>query len=101
MSALQKVFLSQVNRSIRDTFAEKPKSLPSVIRITAALATAALRILAESLDADTPGRERFATSIVSVTCEPSPDARVMVRIVEIERPQHDAFDEKSRLRKEV
>lgn len=95
---------SDVNRAIRDTFADNPKEF--------AFSNNGITMLCERQHYD-PGQKvltlenpRVANgsqtlhSIRDVP-NPSPNARVMVRVIEIEPPRGDALEQKARRRKEV
>lgn len=95
---------SKVNRSIRDTFKENPKEF--------AFSNNGITMLCEKQHYD-PGQKVLTLenprvvngsqtlhSIRDVP-NPSPNARVMVRVIEIEPPLGDRLEEKIKRRKEV
>jgi hypothetical protein len=95
---------STVNRNIRETFKFNPKEF--------AFSNNGITMLCEKQHYD-PGQKVMTLENPRVVngsqtlhsirdvADPSPDARVMVRIIEIERPRGDAIEEKWRLKKEV
>ncbi|MDI1336148.1 MAG: AIPR family protein [Lacunisphaera sp.] len=95
---------SKVNRAIRDTFSVNPKEF--------AFSNNGITMLCEKQHYD-PGQKVLTLenprvvngsqtlhSIRDVP-NPSPNARVMVRVIEIEPPRGDALDQKIQRRKEV
>jgi hypothetical protein len=95
---------SKVNRAIRDTFKEHPKEF--------AFSNNGITMLCEKQHYD-PGQKVLTLenprvvngsqtlhSIRDVS-NPSPNARVMVRVIEIEPPRGDGLEEKVQLRKEI
>ena len=95
---------SDVNRAIHDTFETKPKEF--------AFSNNGITMLCEKQHYD-PGQKVLTLenprvvngsqtlhSIRDVP-NPSPNARVMVRVIEIEPPRGDALDEKIQRRKEI
>lgn len=95
---------SGVNRSIRDTFKDHPKEF--------AFSNNGITVLCEKQHYD-PGQKVLtlenprvvngSQTLHSIRDVPSPasNARVMVRVIEIEPPHGDAFDQKVQRRKEV
>lgn len=95
---------SKVNKAIRDTFAEHPKEF--------AFSNNGITMLCEKqhydpgekvLTLDNPRVVNGSQTLHSIrdVANPAQNARVMVRIIEIEPPLGDALDEKIRQRKEV
>jgi hypothetical protein len=95
---------SKVNRAIRDTFRTSPKEF--------AFSNNGITLLCERQHYD-PGQKVLTLENPRVVNgsqtlhsirdlpNPSPHARVMVRVIEIEPPRGDALDEKIQRRKEV
>ncbi len=95
---------SKVNRAIRDTFKTSPKEF--------AFSNNGITMLCEKqhydpgqkvLTLDNPRVVNGSQTLHSIRDVPNPsaNARVMVRVIEIEPPRGDALDEKIRRRKEV
>lgn len=95
---------SKVNRAIRDTFKEHPKEF--------AFSNNGITMLCEKQHYD-PGQKVLTLENPRVVngsqtlhsirdvANPSPNARVMVRVIEIEPPHGDALEEKIQRRKEI
>jgi hypothetical protein len=95
---------SQVNRAIRDTFKEHPKEF--------AFSNNGITMLCEKqhydpgqkvLTLDNPRVVNGSQTLHSIrdVSNPSANARVMVRVIEIEPPRGDGLEEKIQRRKEV